>query len=89
MKVLISILIFLPICFITSLVCTALKMEEHELHRPKPGSENSIPDSDEDDAHLWKDTIKFFVMLTIGITLFCLLIYIVTVIAGSEFSAVW
>lgn len=64
----VDILMFLPICFITSVVCTVIKKDEGE--------------------KFWGQAIRMFVMLAVGITLFCVLIYAVTVLAGSEFSPV-
>ncbi len=69
MSVLLGIIMFLPICFVTSIVCTALKQD--------------------DDEPIIRPSVRMFVTLSLGIIAFCVVIFIVTLIAGSEFPAEW
>jgi hypothetical protein len=69
MEVVLNVLMFLPICMVTSLVCTAVRLDDGE--------------------RVLKPSLKMFVMLACGIAVFCVVIYAMCLIAGSEFSAVW
>ena len=69
MAAILNIIMFLPICLVASLVCTAVRLDDGE--------------------PVLNPAIRMFLTLTGGIALFCVAIYLICLIAGSEFPAVW